>query len=583
MRSLPRSLSILTIAVLSSCGGGNGDPPPLDITASSPPAGTAGSAYAGYTFIASGGTGPLSWKEAGPLPPGLTLSASGQLSGKPGMAGTYPISVTVTDSSMPPATVSTPVSVRIDDSSIVIAPSPPPSGELGTIYFGFSFTASGGSPPYSWKVTSGSTPPGLSVGTDGSVSGTPTMIGTFSFSVTATDSAQQPMASPPLGTQITVGPATSFTVLHSFAGPPADGAIPFGKLVLHGDLYGTAFLGGSLSLGAVFKLSSNGEETVLHNFAGSPTDGSNPAADLISDDSGNLYGTTISGGTSGSSNHGDTTVSGGAAGSGVVFKVDPSGKESVLFNFTGGSDGGDPLGGLVRDQTGNLYGTTNSGGIGAGVVFKLDPTGKETVLHTFTAGADGGNPYATLIRDAAGNLYGTTLVGGAFDSGVVFKLDPNGTETVLHDFSGGADGSSPVAALVQDSAGNLYGTTPYGGDLSVFGGLGCGVVFKLDATGKETVLYTFRGGADGCQPRGSLMLDTQGNLYGTTDTSGACPLCGVAFKLDMTGKETVLHTFAGPDGRQVDVGLISDADGDLYGVTEEGGASGQGVVFRITP
>jgi uncharacterized repeat protein (TIGR03803 family) len=571
------------IALLSSCGGGNGDPQPLEITASSPPAGTTGAAYGGYTFTASGGTGPFSWKESGSLAPGLTLSASGQLSGMPVTAGTYPMSVTVTDSSMPPLTASRAVSLKINDSSIMIAPAMPPSGNVGNPYAGFSYTASGGSPPYSWKVTSGIPPPGLTLGTYGSVSGTPTTIGTFSFSVSATDSAQQPMASPPLAAQITVGPESPFTVLHSFAGPPTDGSIPFGSLVLQGDLFGTAFLGGSLNLGAVFKVSPNGEETVLHNFTGSPTDGSNPAAELISDASGNLYGTTISGGAYGSSNHSDTTLSGGASGSGVVFKLDPTGKESVLYSFTGGSDGGDPLAGLIMDQAGNLYGTTRFGGLGAGVVFKLDLTGKETVLYSFTGGADGLNPYATLVRDGAGNLYGTTLQGGSFNLGVVFKLDSTGTETVLHHFTGGADGASPVAGLIQDPAGNLYGTTPYGGDLSVFQGLGCGVVFKLDPTGKETVLYTFRGGADGCQPRARLVRDPAGNLYGTTDTSGACPLCGVVFKLDMTGKETVLHTFTGPDGRQVDVGLIRDANGDLYGVTEEGGTSDQGVVFKLIP
>jgi uncharacterized repeat protein (TIGR03803 family) len=181
-------------------------------------------------------------------------------------------------------------------------------------------------------------------------------------------------------------------------------------------------------------------------------------------------------------------------------------------------------------------------------------------------------------------LAGGTFNCGFLNCGVVFKLDSTGTETVLHDFTGGADGASPVAGLIQDPAGNLYGTTPYGGDLSAFGGLGCGVVFKLDPTGKETVLYTFRGGADGCQPRAALVRDPEGNLYGTTtQTATPCPPCGVVFKLDMSGKETVLHSFAGPDGRQVDVGLIRDANGDLYGVTEEGGASDQGVVFRLIP
>jgi uncharacterized repeat protein (TIGR03803 family) len=363
----------------------------------------------------------------------------------------------------------------------------------------------------------------------------------------------------------------AFTVLHSFAAAPTDGSNPFGTLVRRGNFYGTASSGGSSNNGVVFRLGPNGKETVLHNFAGSPTDGSGPAAGLIWD-KGSFYG---------------TTGVGGAYGAGVVFKLDPTGKESVLYNFTGGADGGNVGAGLVQDSEGNLYGATSGGGIGFGVVFKLDPTGKETVLHTFTFG-DGALPFATLLRDEAGNLYGTTLEGGSSLSGVVFKLDAKGTETVLHEFTGAADGAFPVAGLIRDTDGNLYGTTPYGGDLSAFTGLGCGVVFKLDPTGKETVLYTFTGGADGCQPRAALVRDKAGNLYGTTDTSSACALqppftCGVVFKLDTTGKETVLHTFTGPDGFQVDVGLLRDANGDLYGATVGGGASGIGVVYRLIP
>jgi hypothetical protein len=209
MRQLRRLLAAcLAIAVVSSCGGGgNSGPPPPSITASSLPAGTTGAAYAGYAFTASGGTPPFSWSESGSLPPGLRLSASGQLSGTPATAGTYPITVTATDSSMPPLTASVPVSLKVSDSPIVIAPATPASGTVGNPYTGFSYTANGGSPPYSWKVTSGSAPPGLAVGTDGSVSGTPTTTGTFSFSVTATDSAQTPVSGPAMATQIVINSA----------------------------------------------------------------------------------------------------------------------------------------------------------------------------------------------------------------------------------------------------------------------------------------------------------------------------------------------------------------------------------------
>jgi uncharacterized repeat protein (TIGR03803 family) len=512
----------------------------------------------------------------------MSLSSAGQLSGTPRAFGSFPFTLTVTDSSNPHQVSTESVTLIIED-WIVIAPASPPAGivnypyPLYTADPGFGFGASGGSPPLSWKVTSGSPPPGLTVGTDGSVSGTPLTTGTFSFSVTATDSAQPPTSSSPLAAQITVGTGPLFTLLHSFAGPPTDGYHPFGSLLLWGgDLYGTTYEGGSFSKGVVFKLGPNGEETVLHDFAGSPPDGSSPVAGLISDDTGNLYG---------------TTQSGGAFDAGTVFKVDPTGKESELYSFTGGADGGGPAAGLVRDSAGNLYGTT-----GSGVVFELDPTGKLTVLYTFPAVLGGGSA-APLVRDEAGNLYGSTEGDPPAYPGRVFKLDPTGHMTLLADFTGGAGGGSPlVAGLILDPAGNLYGTTPYGGDLS---GLGCGVVFKLDPTGKETVLYTFSGsvsgapGADGCGPRAGLLRDTAGNLYGTTDSSNVCGNCGVVFKLDTTGKYTVLHTFTGPDGLQPDVGLISDANGALYGATVGGGAActgdyclgnpGYGVVFRLIP
>jgi uncharacterized repeat protein (TIGR03803 family) len=168
-------------------------------------------------------------------------------------------------------------------------------------------------------------------------------------------------------------------------------------------------------------------------------------------------------------------------------------------------------------------------------LYKVDPTGKETVLYSFAGGFDGAFPYAGLVRDVAGNLYGTTVYGGISRAcpsgcGVVFKLDPTGKETVLHSFAGGADGGNPLAGLVRDTAGNLYGTTSYGGDLSGCGGFGCGVVFKLDPTGTETVLYSFTGGPDGGHPWAGLVLDAAGNLYGTTYYGGASGQ-GVVFQL----------------------------------------------------
>jgi uncharacterized repeat protein (TIGR03803 family) len=257
----------------------------------------------------------------------------------------------------------------------------------------------------------------------------------------------------------------------------------------------------------------------------------------------------------------------------VVYKLDMAGRETVLYSFTGGADGGGPYAGVVRDSTGNLYGTTSGGGTAnAGVVYKLETTGQETVLYSFTGGADGGAPYAGVIRDPAGNFYGTTQNGGTANAGVVYKLGTTGHETVLYSFSGGADGGYPVAGVIRDSAGNLYGTTYYGGTANA------GVVYKLDTTGHETVLYTFTGRVDGGYPTG-VIRDSAGNLYGTTSAEW-----GVVYKLDTTGHETVLYTFTGgADGSGPQAGVIRDSAGNLFGTTSAGGKRSTGVVFKLTP
>ena len=199
--------------------------------------------------------------------------------------------------------------------------------------------------------------------------------------------------------------------------------------------------------------------------------------------------------------------------------------KKVIYSFAGGSDGADPLAGLVRDAASNLYGTTYAGGdYGSGTVFKLDTTGKEAVLHSFSGGPDGGYPYAGLILDAAGNLYGTADSGGSSGGGIVFKISSAGKETVLHSFKGGKDGEYPYASVIRDAVGNLYGTT-YGGGAS-----GWGTVFEIDPTGKETVLYSFAGAADGASPEGGLVQDTAGHLYGTTKYGGALG-AGTVFEL----------------------------------------------------
>jgi uncharacterized repeat protein (TIGR03803 family) len=402
-------------------------------------------------------------------------------------------------------------------------------------------------------------------------------------------------------------PSGQETVLYSFIGG-TDGSQPYGGVIRDsaGNLYGTTTYGGTAGDGIVFSLSPSGQKTVLYNFTGG-LDGGQPAAALIRDSAGNLYGTTIIGGQDGSgtvftlSPSGQETVlyssvygvqpfagvvrdsSGNLYGTtanpdegGYVFKVSASGQATVLLNFTG-DNGGDPNG-VILDEAGNLYGTTREGGKGgAGVVYKLDSAGQETVLYTFPYSGNGGNsPQSGVIRDAAGNLYGTTPFGGKSNAGVVFKLDPAGQETVLYSFTGGADGGNPYAGVIFDSAGNLYGTTHAGGASNT------GVVFKLDPAGQETVLYSFTGGADGGNPYAGVIFDAAGNLYGTTFEGGAAN-AGVVFQIDPTGLETVLHSFSGgADGGYPYAGLALDASGNLYGTTADGGV-GYGVVFKVDP
>ena len=367
-------------------------------------------------------------------------------------------------------------------------------------------------------------------------------------------------------------PATySFSVLHGFTGP--DGARPWASLVrdVAGNLYGTTSAGGAFDSGTVFKLDPNGNETVLYNFTGG-ADGWFPAeGELALDNAGNIYG---------------AASAGGSGRFGLLFRLDAAGTETVLYTFTGGADGGGPHGSVALDAAGNLYGTAQMGGaFGSGVVFKLDTAGNETVLHSFHAGEDGGAPVGNLLLDKAGNLYGVTFDGGSANEGVVFKIDAAGNETVLHTFTG-PDGAVPESALVQDSNGNLYGTTELGGANSQ------GTVVKIDSAGNETVLYSFTGMLDGSSPIGKMALDSRGNLFGTTDSGGNstnCAFgCGVVFKLDPTGKQTVLHNFVGTDGSQV-LGLILDSQGNLYGTASAGAAttcngftSDCGSAFKLT-
>jgi len=390
---------------------------------------------------------------------------------------------------------------------------------------------------------------------------------------------------------VATGPvqAQTFTVLYSFTGG-ADGGYPYDGLIqdASGNLYGTTYQGGTYGYGTVFMVDQTGKETVLYSFAGAGGDGANPYAGLVQDASGELYG---------------TTYGGGASGYGTVFMLDQTGKETVLYSFTGsGGDGANPYAGLLQDASGNLYGTTYYGGhggagcrhrkpTGCGTVFELDTTGKETVLYAFPGtGLHGANPYAGLIQDTKGNLWGTTVYGGrgcphrkppGCDSGTVFKVDKTGKETVVHTFPGtGNDGAFPYAGLLLDATGNLWGTTVGAG------GWSDGVVFEMTKSGKELQVWN-PWGQYGTNPYAGLVQDAAGNLYGTNAGGGAYGY-GVVFTIYTNCSwecYAVLHSFAGApsDGATPYAGLVWDAKGNLYGTTYAGGAYGYGVVFELTP
>lgn len=336
---------------------------------------------------------------------------------------------------------------------------------------------------------------------------------------------------------------------------------------------------------AMLPTAASGSSTkVIYKLAGG-NDGSYPDTDLVMDRAGNIYG---------------TTVTGGDHGSGTVFQLSPSATgwtHTVLYSFTGGRDGGEPYKGVTLDADGNLFGTAVTGGAGSceggcGVVFKLTNSGgtwTQTVIHYFTGGNDGSGPGSGLTFDQHGHLYGMTPTGGAYGLGVVYQLqlqDGVWRLRVIHTFTGGADGSSASSGrFALDHAGNLYGVTTVGG------ANGKGVAFELTRTDtgwRLLPLYAFKDQPDGALPYGGLIFDKAGNLYGTTYYAGANDV-GTVYKLtqvaDGSWSETVLYSFrGGTDGSSPISTLVSDAAGNLYGTTSAGGTScACGVIFKLAP
>jgi uncharacterized repeat protein (TIGR03803 family) len=366
------------------------------------------------------------------------------------------------------------------------------------------------------------------------------------------------------------GPTFKYEVLYEFCALTdcADGDTPFAGPIRDaaGNLYGTTIFGGNgiyctvnyvTGCGVVFKLDTAGNETVLYTFQGT-TDGASPYSGVIRDKAGNIYGTTTGGGNGN-----------GPDGCGVVFKVDTNGVETVLHTFTGQStDGCHPYAGLIQDKSGNLYGSTVYGGSangGGGVIFKVDTNGNETVLHSFTSNPDGAYPYSGLIEDEHGNFYGTTQQGGTVGGGTVYELTAGGALNILFSFATGDGGGEPYAGLIRDRAGNLYGTAQ-GGEFSQ------GVVYKVSPSGQETVLHAFDGKPDGRLPYGGLVEDDAGYYYGTTSVfANGCGGggCGTVFQVQTNGHERTIHRFASGYGHPYS-GLVRDPSGNLYGTTAGG-------------
>jgi len=383
----------------------------------------------------------------------------------------------------------------------------------------------------------------------------------------------------------------TYTVIHNFTGGQ-DGGQPAAGPTLDpaGNLYGTAFYGGGSSncaggCGVVYKLTKHNSSWLLnplYSFTGGD-DGAYPDYGALTfGPDGSPYG---------------TTSSAGLDESGTVFNVKPRPSacpsiictwvETTVHQFGTGDDGLQPLGSVAFDTAGNMYGTTYLGGTaGMGTVFEATRSGQswtESVIYSFAGGSDGANPVAGLTLDSAGNLYGTTYSGGANGWGTVFKLSPSGsswTKTILYNFQNANDGRAPAGGVIFDQAGNLYGSTRFGGANSG------GVVYELSPSGDNwtlTTLYSFTGVAG---PYNNLTFDANGNLYGTTYRDGA-DLAGSVFELTQSGGNwtfTDLYDFTGGnDGGYPTSSVAVDAHGTIYGTASSGGSSDQGVAFEITP
>ena len=563
---------------------------PFITTASPLPSGSVGSLYS-QALAASGGTTPYTWLPvAGTFPPGLTLSSSGVISGRPTATGTSTFEVRVVSANGQSATKAFGLTITGASPPTITSTSPLPAG-TATVAYTDALTATGGITPYSWSLSSGSLPAGLSLSSSGVIFGTPSSSGTTTFVVQVTGGGLSstgtlsltinPLPSPPVITSagsasgLTTSPfsyqitATNNPTSFGAAGLPSGLSASTSGLIsgtpastgTFNSTISASNLGGTGSATLVITVTTPapvivGSLTALTSFTG--TNGTTSYAGLTQGNDGNFYGTTYGGGVNGD---------------GTVFKITPTGSLTTLASFNN-TNGSEPRGGVIQGSDGNFYGTTFAGGANSfGTAFKMTPSGSLTTLCTF-GGSVGAEPYSGMVQGNDGNFYGTTEIGGASGYGTVYQLTPSGTLTSLISFNY-TNGAYPEDSLVQGSDGNFYGTTAIGG------ASGDGTVFKITPTGSLTTLYSFTGTTDGFTIQAALTQGSDGNFYGTA-YNGGVNSGGTVFKITPTGSLTTLAAFSATTGEHPTGGLIQGTDGNFYGTAYTNG-SGYGTVYEVTP
>jgi kumamolisin len=537
-----------------------------------------GSSYS-FTYQSSGFPAPTFAVTSGSLPPGLNLSALGMLSGTPTQTGIFTGVITATNA-LGSSTQDFTITIAAPAPPL-IANGPPPAGTTNELYNFVYLTT--GFPAPTFTVATGSLPPGLSLSAEGVISGTPTLAGTYSGTVSASNGLN-PAATQAFTIEITQS-SLAYSILHNFEDGTVsgDGTDLLAGLVqgTDGDLYGVTNGGGSQSEGTFFKITPQGVETILHDFHDGTVagDGEQPAGTLVEGPDGNFYG---------------TTQEGGSSGDGTVFKITPAGVETILYAFGGAvSDGKFPYGALTIGKEGDFYGTTlNGGSDNEGIVFKITAQGVETILHNFGDGSvanDGSGPRGGLIQATDGNFYGMTPSGGSAGEGTMFRMTTAGVMTILHSFGDGSitvDGATPLSGLVQAPDGDLYGLTKLGG-LSG-SGTTYGTFFKITTSGTMTILHLFGDGttpSDALQPWDALIIGADGNFYGTSYFGGTIGY-GSIFEATTQGAVAIRHSFKDGsttnDGANPATSLVRASSGGLYGGTTEGGSASMGTLFQLS-